>query len=163
MAGQAEDPRTQGEQGKGDGGGGGGNVIQQFPAQKEYEDDGGGIDEGDAEVDAGGGLAEDGHDGGIGGAGARELHGVSLPVRGEAMQDELAGVSIFPLIPFEGHLAQADPDPEHEQDGQADDDPGAAGPENRPPPGGGAFQGVEHRAAAVFPAGCGLTMRFIRE
>ena len=56
------------------------------------------------------GLSEDRHDYGICGIGARKLHVISKLVRRDALQYELAGISVLALVAFERNSQETNPD-----------------------------------------------------
>ena len=59
-------------------------------------------------MDGLGGLAADGHDGGVGGVGAGQLHVPCELIGWDALEDELSEVGVFAFITFEGHGGEAD-------------------------------------------------------
>ena len=63
------------------------------------------INERQAKVNSGGGLTENGHDDCISGVRAGELHVVGFFVRGNALQDELAGIGVLAFIPLQVFIA----------------------------------------------------------
>ena len=75
-------------------------------------------------MDAGRGLAEEGHDDGVGGVGAGQFHVVGFLVGRNALQDELSGVGVFAFVAFEGHVAQPDANGKNKEDCQPDQKPG---------------------------------------
>jgi hypothetical protein len=112
---QAKNVGAEGEEAEGDGGGEGAGFIKQEASDQIDEGDGGEVDEEESEVDARGGLAEHGHDDGIGGVGAGEFHVEHLAVRRHALQDELAGVGVFALVALQRHVEQAQTHGDHQK------------------------------------------------
>src|SRR5215208_4627664 len=99
---------THGEQSKHNRGNYSARFIQHLARELEQEDGGGGVDQSQPEMYAGGGLAEERHDQGVGGVSAGKFHVVNEFVGRNTLQHELAGVSELPFVAFERHVAEAD-------------------------------------------------------
>ena len=77
------------------------------------------------------GLPEDRDNQRIGGIRSRQLHVVGELIGGNALQDELAGIGVFPLVAFQRHVAQAEADrgKEHDYNDQQNQWPEASSPD----------------------------------
>ena len=93
-------------------------------AKKNIKDNRDEVDGQEPQMDAGGGLAEDGHEPGIGQVRARQFHIVGQAVRRDALQDQLARVGVFSLVALEGELGQTPADEHGESQRDCQNEPG---------------------------------------
>ena len=124
VRGGSADVRAERERSVRGSGGDSGDVTEQPLAEEIDQEDGDGVDQQEPEVNARDGLAEDGHDYGVRGVSSRKLHVGRDAVWRDALQNELAGVSILAFIALERDGKQVDADESGGEEDEGQDDLG---------------------------------------
>jgi hypothetical protein len=92
--------------------------IEQPAGDKKEQSQRAQIDQQETEMYPGCRLPEYGHDRRVTGVGAWQLHIISHLVGWDAVQEQLAGVSVFPFVALQGDGQQAHPHHDDQKDGQ---------------------------------------------
>lgn len=101
--------------------------MEEPPSKEEQEGGRRQVHQQQSQVDAAHRLAEDRHDPGIGRVGPGKLHVVGQAVGRNALEDQLPGVGVLPLVALQRHVHEAQADGRREQKDQEESGPVPAG------------------------------------
>ena len=104
MCGRAQDRRADGQQRVRRGGNATGQRTEQFLGEKENQYHGSQVHCQQAQVDAGRGLSEDRHEGGVSHIDSRQFLMASQLVRGDTLQQQLTHIGHAAFIALQGEL-----------------------------------------------------------